>query len=71
MNIVFVCVVEAMAASSDLYLLRKFTQNKRSGEKFRSKMIKDMWLVYIAIWITICADVAAKVRNSLAFRLLS
>jgi hypothetical protein len=60
MNIVFVCVIEAMAMGSDLYLLSRFAENK-GGDKLRRKILREMWLVYSCIWFTICADIAAKV----------
>jgi hypothetical protein len=59
MNIVFVCVIEAMAMASDLYLLSRFSENRR--DKIRRKILREMWLVYSCIWFTICADIAAKV----------
>jgi hypothetical protein len=60
MNIVFVCVIEAMATASDLYLMSRIAENK-GGDKLRRKMLREMWLVYSCIWFTICADIAAKV----------
>jgi hypothetical protein len=60
MNIVFVCVIEAMATASDLYLLSRLAEN-RGGDKFRRQILSEMWLVYCCIWFTICADIAAKV----------
>jgi len=63
MNIVFVCVIEAMATASDLYLLSRLAEN-RGGDKLRRKILREMWLVYSCIWFTICADVAAKITRN-------
>ncbi|KAF9566047.1 hypothetical protein CPC08DRAFT_747524 [Agrocybe pediades] len=64
LNITFVCVVEALATVADVSLLWRFTKNKEHGHKTRAKMIQDMWIVYFFIWLTIGADIFAKVfRN--------
>lgn len=63
MNIVFVCVIELLAVVSDVLLLRRFTRFKENNEHIRLQMVKDMWIVYAFIWLSICADITAKVRS--------
>jgi hypothetical protein len=70
MNIVFVIVIEALATMTDLLLLRRFSGNKIDGKEIQVKMIKDMWIVYVAIWLTICADITAKVCRYLYIALV-
>ncbi|KAF8883873.1 hypothetical protein CPB84DRAFT_1750518 [Gymnopilus junonius] len=64
LNITFVCIVEAMATTSDILLLWRFTSVKSNGHYTRKKMIQDMWIVYIFIWASIGIDIFAKIfRN--------
>jgi hypothetical protein len=65
MNIVFVIVIEAMATISDLLLLRRFTANKSDGQNIQQKVLREMWIIYIFIWLSICSDVTAKVSDHL------
>ncbi|KZP30884.1 hypothetical protein FIBSPDRAFT_1037842 [Athelia psychrophila] len=64
MNITFVCVVEALATFSDIYLLARFTEHKTGGERIKRKMMREMWVVYACIWASILADVAAKITRN-------
>jgi hypothetical protein len=65
MNIVFVIVIEALATTSDLLLLQRFTANKSDGQSIQRKVLREMWIIYIFIWLSICSDVTAKVSNHL------
>ncbi|KAF7982475.1 hypothetical protein HWV62_28042 [Athelia sp. TMB] len=65
LNIALVCAAEALAGASDVYLLRRFTEHKTGGARIRRKMIREMVVVYACIWVSIAADIAAKVRPSL------
>lgn len=64
MNIAFVCTIELIAVASDIMLLHRFTlhKDKNTSQRVRVRMVKDMWIVYAFVWLTICADVSAKVR---------
>ncbi|KAF7969818.1 hypothetical protein HWV62_25944 [Athelia sp. TMB] len=62
LNIALVCAAEALAGASDVYLLRRFTEHKTGGARIRRKMIREMFVVYACIWVSIAADIAAKVR---------
>ncbi|KAF8587892.1 hypothetical protein K439DRAFT_1658864 [Ramaria rubella] len=66
LNIVLVCVVELLATVADVMLLRRFTQNKEGGHITRRRMVQDMWIVYVFIWLTIGVDIFAKA--SVVFR---
>ena len=61
MNIAFVCAIELFAVTADVMLLNRFTQHKRNSQRVRLGMMKDMWIVYVFVWLSICADVTAKV----------
>jgi hypothetical protein len=68
LNITFVCVIEALATVADLALLWRFTNFKANAHQTRIKMIRDMWIVYAFIWLSIGADIFAKVwRVSTSF----
>ncbi|KZP14267.1 hypothetical protein FIBSPDRAFT_868502 [Athelia psychrophila] len=64
MNITFVCVVETLATFSGVYLLARFTEHKTGGERIRRHMMRDMWVIYVCIWVSILADVAAKITRN-------
>ncbi|PPQ68725.1 hypothetical protein CVT26_003631 [Gymnopilus dilepis] len=64
LNITFVCIVEALATVSDVLLLLRFTSFRSNGHHTRRKMVQDMWIVYVFIWLSIGVDIFAKVfRN--------
>jgi len=72
MNIIFVVIVEVFASLSDFLLLRRFVLTRRnfSGQRQGSvsqvtdNISRGLWVTYVAIWLSICADITAKiVRN--------
>lgn len=61
MNITFVIVIEALATVADIILLQRFAKDRPNGRDMQNKMVKDMWIIYIVIWASICADITGKV----------
>jgi len=61
MNIAFICVIESLATAADLKLLHRITYSKENSDNVRWHIIKDMWIFYACIWLSICADIACKV----------